>query len=58
MKKIFTLLLLAVSTVINAQNDTTEVFEDYSQYGEAEGVVRYATQKVLNQTPQRIISIG
>jgi hypothetical protein len=58
MKKIITLMLLAVSAAAMAQTDTTEVFEDYSQYGEADGVVRYCTQKVLNQTPQRIISIG
>jgi hypothetical protein len=58
MKKIFTALFIAFATIAKAQTDTTEVFEDYSQYGEAEGVVRYCTQKVLNQTPQRIISIG
>ena len=58
MKKIITLLLLAVSTGAYAQTDTTEVFEDYSQYADPEGVTRFCTQKVLNQTPQRIISIG
>lgn len=58
MKKIITLLLLAVSTGVYAQTDTTEVFEDYSQYGDPEGVTRFCSQKVLNQTPQRIISIG
>lgn len=40
-----------------AQTDTTEVF-DYSNFGEAEGVKRFCTQKVLNQTPTRIISLG
>lgn len=58
MKKIITLLLLAVSTGAYAQTDTTDVFEDYSQYADPEGVTRFCTQKVLNQTPQRIISIG
>jgi hypothetical protein len=58
MKKIFTIFILTLSTIVKAQTDTTEVFEDYSQYGEADGVIRYCTQKVLNQTPQRIISIG
>jgi hypothetical protein len=58
MKKLFTLFILAFATVVKAQTDTTEVLEDYSQYGEADGVIRYCTQKVLNQTPQRIISIG
>jgi len=40
-----------------AQEDTTEVV-DYSKFGDAEGVKRYCTQKVLNQLPQRIISLG
>jgi hypothetical protein len=41
-----------------SQTDSTEVLEDYSNYGEADGVKRFCTQKVLNQTPQKIISIG
>lgn len=48
---------LSICLVTQAQTDTTEVF-DYSKFGDAEGVKRYATQKVLNQTPQRILSIG
>jgi hypothetical protein len=40
-----------------AQSDTTENF-DYSQFGDAEGVKRYCNQKVLNQTPTRIVSLG
>ncbi len=40
-----------------AQVDSTETF-DYSQFGDAEGVKRYCNQKVLNQTPQRIVSVG
>lgn len=31
---------------------------DYSKLGDAQGVKRYASQKVLNQTPNRIVSIG
>jgi hypothetical protein len=58
MKKTLFLFLLALSFLASAQTDTTEVFEDYSKYGEADGVIRYCTQKVLNQTPQRIISLG
>lgn len=40
--------------------DTTTVTDDtdYSMFGDAAGVKRYATQKVLNQTPNRIVSIG
>jgi len=40
-----------------AQEDTTEVV-DYTKFGDAEGVKRYSTQKVVNQLPQRIISFG
>jgi hypothetical protein len=40
-----------------SQTDTTENF-DYSNFGDADGVKRFCTQKVLNQTPQRIISLG
>jgi hypothetical protein len=57
MQKIFTSALLLIATVANAQVDTTDNF-DYSKFGEADGVKRYCTQKVLNQTPQKIISIG
>jgi Domain of unknown function (DUF6268) len=58
MKKILTIVFLTFSQLIYAQIDSTEVLEDYSQYGEVDGVIRYCTQKVLNQTPQRIISLG
>jgi hypothetical protein len=40
-----------------SQEDSTEVF-DYSRFGDAQGVKRYCNQKVLNQTPQRIVSVG
>lgn len=57
MRNIFLLILILISTSVIAQEDTTEVF-DYSNFGDAEGVRRYCTQKVLNQTAQRIVSIG
>jgi hypothetical protein len=57
MHKFFSACLLLLSFSVNAQEDTTEVF-DYSQFGDAEGAKRYCTQKVLNQTPQKIVSLG
>jgi hypothetical protein len=58
MKKLFVCLGSMMTILANGQQvDTTEVF-DYSKFGDAEGVKRYCTQKVLNQTPQRIISLG
>ena len=36
----------------------SEDFTDYGNYGDASGVKRFATQKVLNQTPSRIVSVG
>lgn len=51
------LFLLLASATAAAQEDSTEVF-DYSQFGDAEGVRRFCTQKVLNQSAQRIVSIG
>jgi hypothetical protein len=58
MKIVYSLCLLLTSFLSFSQTDSTEVLEDYSNYGEPEGVKRYTTQKVLNQTPQKIISIG
>jgi hypothetical protein len=58
MKQIYTLILSLVSFISIAQTDSTDVLEDYSKYGEIDGVKRYATQKVLNQTPAKIISLG
>ena len=49
--------LLCVTTAAMAQEDSTDL-TDYSQFGDAEGVKRYCNQKVLNQTPTRIVSIG
>ncbi|MFN5225444.1 MAG: hypothetical protein ACK5CP_02775, partial [Bacteroidota bacterium] len=57
MRKIMLCLLVLQVTALQAQVDTTEVF-DYSKFGDAEGVKRFCTQKVLNQTPQRILSMG
>lgn len=57
MRLIFTILSLFIASYVFSQTDTTENF-DYSQFGDADGVKRYCTQKVLNQTPQRIISLG
>ena len=58
MKKINLFLTFLIPVMLSAQQtDTTDVF-DYSKFGDAEGVKRFCTQKVLNQTPQRIISIG
>ena len=57
MHKFFSFCLVLVSLSVSAQEDSTEVF-DYSQFGDAEGAKRYCTQKVLNQTPQKIISLG
>jgi hypothetical protein len=50
-------LLILLPTFVMSQVDSTEEF-DYSKFGDAEGVKRYCNQKVLNQTPQRIISVG
>lgn len=57
MQKILLIFLLLFPIAAIAQEDTTEVL-DYSKFGDAEGVKRYSTQKVLNQVPQRILSIG
>ena len=57
MRLTFTILCLFSASFVFAQTDTTENF-DYSNFGDADGVKRFCTQKVLNQTPQRIISLG
>lgn len=63
MKKItirFTsLLLLAFIHILpaSAQEDSTDV-EDYSMFADETEVKRYATQKVLNLTPTKLISVG
>lgn len=57
MKTLTFLSFLLASFPLISQSDTTEVF-DYNAFGDAEGVKRYCTVKVLNQTPQRIVSLG
>lgn len=58
MKILYSICFTLISFLSISQTDSTEVLEDYSNYGEPEGVKRYTTQKVLNQTPQKIISVG
>lgn len=61
MKQTILLAFLFTSSFAVAQvTDTSSVEDniDYSAFGDAAGVKRYATQKVLNQTPNRIVSIG
>jgi hypothetical protein len=57
MRYLLVCLLYCVSLPAMAQEDSTEIV-DYSQFGDAQGVKRYCNQKVLNQTPQRIVSFG
>lgn len=57
MRNQLAILFLMLPFLSMAQEDSTEVF-DYSKFGDAQGVKRYCNQKVLNQTPQRIISLG
>jgi len=57
MRLTLTIICLLSSLWVFSQTDTTENF-DYSNFGDADGVKRFCTQKVLNQTPQRIISLG
>lgn len=56
-KLLFLFTLAVVAQKSFSQDDTTEVF-DISKYGDAVGVKRFCNQKVANQTPQRIVSIG
>lgn len=54
----FYLLLFTFSAAAQV-TDTSAIDDiDYSKFGDAEGVKRYATQKVLNQTPNRIVSLA
>lgn len=57
MRKIFILFFAAIPSITMAQIDSTELI-DYSKFGDAEGVKRFCTQKVINQTPQRVVSLG
>jgi hypothetical protein len=60
MRYLIAICFLLISTFLNAQvTDTASIDDmDYSKFGDAEGVRRYATQKVLNQTPNRILSLA
>lgn len=57
MRNLLAFLSALLPLLTSAQVDTTDNF-DYSQFGDAEGVKRYCNQKVLNQTPTRIVSLG
>ena len=57
LQRIFVGFLIICSNAAIAQVDSAEVI-DYSKFGDAEGVKRYTTQKILNQLPQRIVSLG
>jgi hypothetical protein len=57
MRNLLALFFYIIPLMAIAQEDSTELF-DYSKFGDAQGVKRYCNQKVLNQTPQRIVSIG
>lgn len=55
------LLLTAFSTTLHAQQDSTQVEEDFSLYADAEladGAKRFCTSKVFDQSPNKLISIG
>lgn len=44
-----------------AQQDSTQAVEDFSMYGDAEladGAKRFCTSKVLDQSPNKLISVG
>ena len=51
---------ILISSASQGQTDTTssDDFIDYNNFSDAAGVRRYATQKVLNQSPTKIVSIG
>jgi hypothetical protein len=57
MRNLLICLAFFISLVSAAQEDSTELI-DYSQFGDAIGVKRYCNQKVINQSPQRIVSLG
>ena len=61
MRALFVMASLLVATVAHAQEADTTIVEDFSQYAEAElagGTKRYATSKVLDQSPNKLISLG
>jgi hypothetical protein len=58
MKKLFCQLLAIALAGHSSAQDTTIVEEDYSKYGDAAISTAYCTQKVLNQSPQRLITLA
>jgi hypothetical protein len=57
MKKTFLALIMQLGCSLLYAQDSTEVF-DFSQYGDASQSKSFCTQKVLNQSPSKQISIG
>lgn len=52
-------VLLGTSQLISAQTDSTEDFSQYDQLDFAEaGLKRYASPKILDLSPQKLISLG
>jgi hypothetical protein len=52
-------IFMVVSPCLMAQTDSTDVdIEDYSMYGDETKVKRFASQKVLNLSATKLISIG
>jgi hypothetical protein len=54
-------LLVCCSSLYGQEPDTTLVEEDFSMYGDAEladGAKRFCTNKVLDQSPNKLISLG
>lgn len=50
--------LLSQISLAQITDSTDEEVIDYSNFGDAGGAKRYATQKIINQPPNRIVSIG
>ncbi|MFN9710209.1 MAG: DUF6268 family outer membrane beta-barrel protein [Bacteroidota bacterium] len=57
---LFILSIVSASLSLFGQTDSLNEEEliDYNSFSDAAGVRRYATQKVINQSPTRIVSIG
>lgn len=58
MKKLILVATIGFNSAAFSQvQDTTDAI-DYSKFGDAEKVQRYCTPKILNQTPQKVWSVG
>ena len=55
---ICTSFLFSQISLAQTTDSSYEEVIDYSNFGDAGGVKRYATQKTINQTPNRVVSIG